>query len=358
MGKESRRRRRRALILCCAAYLLASCSPVGPEAATQAPSWLGSAAAATVREYDHVPPGSRTRRIELVAENVITEHRGDIRYAFGEAAPAIAIGPQGRIFVFDPSNYRVAVFDPAGELLFELGGRGEGPGELNSTWRSPIGFVGSRLLVFTSVREGSLWSADGEFGGRVRYDIRRSAGFQTIDDGTILATATVPMAGDRWQRSTVLARYELRGRDLEEAARYAEIPGWAQPAFAGTHSGQAYLSVVDEPAHNVIIGFGADGSVDWIARITLPPGELGSNEIVADDRGRLWVFPAIDRSLSESRPVDVFTANGERSITAMVRSFLPAQAWQVARAGYFYGVDADPETSEWRIVRYRMPPSE
>jgi uncharacterized protein (TIGR03663 family) len=61
---------------------------------------------------------------------------------------AIAIGPDGNLYVADTGNKRIQVFDPNGRFVRAIGGEGSGPGQ----FREPVG------LAFDGA--GNLWVAD------------------------------------------------------------------------------------------------------------------------------------------------------------------------------------------------------
>lgn len=83
-----------------------------------------------------------------------------------------------------------------------------------------------------------------------------------------------------------------------------------------------------------------------------------------DGHGRLWVFPWVRDVLErESRPVDVYSAEGERLFSGtmpvrrritIVGEYEEALRWQEAAGDFNYRVEADPRAEEHRVVRYRM----
>ena len=65
---------------------------------------------------------------------------GDERYLFGRIE-GLALGPRDRIYVADALFGTVRVYSPAGDFLFPIGGRGEGPREFP---RAPAGSSSTR----------------------------------------------------------------------------------------------------------------------------------------------------------------------------------------------------------------------
>ena len=137
---------------------------------------------------------------------------------------------------------------------------------------------------------------------------------------------------------------------------HALIPPWGRPNFSGTPSGDGFATVFDVTwTNNDLIAFGRDGNPRWIARTAWPVGAPPSAEIVVDGQGRIYLFPAVDRDNEvHERPVDIYSPEGQRIASAMMRFILPARAWQHARGGFVYGVEADSMTFEWQVIRYRL----
>jgi DNA-binding beta-propeller fold protein YncE len=60
---------------------------------------------------------------------------------------ALALGPDGLLYVADSCNHRVQVFDRTGTLVKEIGSEGEGPGELKYPYDLAFGPAGDLYVV-------------------------------------------------------------------------------------------------------------------------------------------------------------------------------------------------------------------
>ena len=80
----------------------------------------------------------------------------------------LALGNTGQIFVLDPGNLRIHVFDPEGTHLTTFGGEGQGPGEFQYPGSLVLSETGD-LVVF-DVRRRSILSFNehGAFSGEVQ----------------------------------------------------------------------------------------------------------------------------------------------------------------------------------------------
>ena len=81
----------------------------------------------------------------------------------GLALPSdVAVGRDGRIYVVDSGNHRIAVFERGGKRLFTFGQRGGGPGQL----RDPVGIgiapSGQVYVADKGNRRIQIFSPDGE----------------------------------------------------------------------------------------------------------------------------------------------------------------------------------------------------
>ena len=140
------------------------------------------------------PPLSAPEVIrEGVADLAIGRPDGEGPEVFGRVS-GVAEDGEGRIYVADALNHEVRVFDSDGAHLFSIGGRGEGPGELESPCCPSFD------------DQGRLWVRDG---GNRRY-----AAFTLLDPLTaegVLAGETRPMRHwDPWR--SVAATFDADGR--------------------------------------------------------------------------------------------------------------------------------------------------
>ena len=311
-----------------------------------------------VREYPHAPVGRRAGRLVLVPDLVIGERPGEPQYAFGELPPTVALHDDGRIFVYDPSNTRVKVFDAAGEFLYGFGGRGQGPGEFNRDRRSPIGFLGDRLFLFFAYRQLGFWTPEGQFiePAASRVDEDRMV---ALDDGTFVGTDF--MNDDRFSspsRSLTLARFALENNGLRETQRYALLPVWMQPNFAARRDGTVYVTGINGWLTEVA-AFAPDAQVRWITRfLWRQDTTIMASDLLLDGNGKIYVIPRLNRielpTTPVDRAVDILAPTGELLASTVVRDFRAEIAWQQARDGFVYGVAENPETFEWEVVRYRL----
>ncbi len=73
----------------------------------------------------------------------------------------------GRYFIIDSGDYRIAVFSPQGKFLFNIGQRGNGPGEFQSI--GSLHFEGEYLQVWDYLAKRlNIFSLDGSFVRMVR----------------------------------------------------------------------------------------------------------------------------------------------------------------------------------------------
>ena len=69
----------------------------------------------------------------------------------------IAEGPDGNIYVYDQQDAFIKVYSPSGKFIRKLGGRGQGPGEIQRVEGVSFGFMPDGNLYFTEYFAGHPW---------------------------------------------------------------------------------------------------------------------------------------------------------------------------------------------------------
>ena len=100
----------------------------------------------------------------------------------------VAFDASGNLHVFDPEAHRVVVVDGEGNLLREVGGQGEGPGELAQPWGFEILPDGGSVIYDFPVTL-QLYDREGGFVDQITLDERRTPGTVLIarPDGRLVS---------------------------------------------------------------------------------------------------------------------------------------------------------------------------
>ena len=98
----------------------------------------------------------------LVPEISIGELEGPEEYLFGSIY-AIAVDGERQVYVLDAQAQQVRVFDPEGNHLRTLGGRGEGPGELGSAVSVAVLSDGRVLIQDHAGYHVEVYGPDGSY---------------------------------------------------------------------------------------------------------------------------------------------------------------------------------------------------
>lgn len=143
---------------------------------------------------------------------------------------ALAVGPEGDVFVLDEGEKRVYVFDPAGELRTGFGGGGSRAGQLDDPKDVALGPNGYVHVLDKGQKSVHVFSVDGVFVRSVLFGdgIRDPAALAVARDGTIFITdknaegwiyTLPPFAEVSWGATRSGApprRVAFRGTELDE----------------------------------------------------------------------------------------------------------------------------------------------
>jgi len=173
----------------------------------------------------------------LVAELTLGGEDAADEALFSATASVIA-GEDGAIYVLDPGNYRVAIFDAKGKLKTTFGRRGQGPGEFDEPFamaRDPKG----RIHVFdTGAKRRTIFDAAGQVVGENRFESRINGVFGPAVFANGHALLTVMSLGEDLQMVYAAVLFDGEMNRLREYAsltlpkmdwnRMAEPGFWSQ----------------------------------------------------------------------------------------------------------------------------------
>lgn len=117
-------------------------------------------------------------KIELMQALSIGKNSGDENYIFGRISD-IAIDPKCNIFALDTAKWKVSKFSKEGKFLLSVGGKGQGPGEIN-TYPVAIETDNDGNLIVAEFRKVSMFDNEGKFLGSFKLDFQCNDFF--IDD--------------------------------------------------------------------------------------------------------------------------------------------------------------------------------
>ena len=382
---------------------------------------LPVAAGTTIHEIEPTPDADRSRRrIELVADLLIAERGDDLHYVFGSRAPSVDVDAEGNIALAEPMprTGRVLVFDAAGDYIRTLGRSGQGPGEYLQPFA--VEWTGDVLVVFDPGQSRlTRWSAAGEFIDGERSDTMRTfRSVRGLADGSLIGTRRVNLPDGEFDTGFVaVMRVDA---DVNEQIEFVQAPwpprildpgfgeiartepnafyaGATTPGVAAAADGTVYVSTLDEYQ---VVAYAPDGTVRWALRspwprqplaeveidwllafhnirfpnvrrgdIEWPERQYALGDIKVDGHGRLYVFPYVPRGSDlDTRPVDVYSPDGEQLFSGVMSGPLAelswqtppaygpmlARAWQAAAGDFIYGIVRDPATDEWQVARHRL----
>lgn len=84
----------------------------------------------------------------------------------------VAEGPQGNIYVYDQADAFIKVYSPQGNFLRKIGGKGQGPGEIQRAEGFTFDFTADGKLFFTEFFGGHPWITVVELDGKLNRVIK------------------------------------------------------------------------------------------------------------------------------------------------------------------------------------------
>ena len=108
-------------------------------------------------------------------------------------------GPDGNIYIYDLADAFIKAYSPEGKFLRKIGGRGQGPGEIQRPDGVSFGFTPDEKLFFTEFIRGHPWitfmELTGEFSRVLKFEIKELFGVDravSLRDGSFLAKLSFP----------------------------------------------------------------------------------------------------------------------------------------------------------------------
>lgn len=356
-------------------------------------------------EHEPLPIDARTERIRLV-EELFTSGGDEPFYRPG----SLDVDAQGNLFVFDHGLHYIASFDRFGSFVRAIGRLGQGPGEIGEGGR--IAIAGD-WLVHVSRNRVNTWVATGEVVASRNITFTRFLlPIEGTDDGGVVGLARRGRGDDAREvvvRMDIEGNHEIDYAVLPRVRSLSVVQGSRgsntgisrpQPTFAVARTGEVYVTTGSE---YLVLALARDGQPRWGLRVPWPrspltderidrglarvmglddedddipstirnversranwpeylPALVGSfsgrgprtEPLRVDGHGHLYVFPYIPDDWDRSdQPVDVYSNDGDRLFSGLI----PIVPWGAARGDFIYGVSTDPETEEYRVVRYRL----
>lgn len=162
--------------------------------------------------------------------------------------PLAAVDPKGRILLTHFARADIAIFDSAGQLIGEIGGAGEGPGEYALITHLNVGR--EFIHVFDGVRGRTVLDADHGF-------VRRDRFLANVTSATVTESQTVVFAGDVQSSGSVGHHLHLLGAEGDMRSY-----GWDGTVYRGP-SGRQYAVAASDSLAWIVDG--ASGRIEeWV----------------------------------------------------------------------------------------------
>jgi hypothetical protein len=141
-------------------------------------------------------------------------------------------GPEGNIYVYDSSDAYIKVYSPDGRYLKRIGGKGQGPGEIQRADGANFGFIYDGKLYFTETFGGHRWitimELSGEFHKAIHPEINEVFGIADsfpLKDGGFLVEFWFSARPEKkedyflYQYPQSLVRIDAEGRVVSEIVK-------------------------------------------------------------------------------------------------------------------------------------------
>lgn len=386
---------------------------VGCSDSSPAPPTFVSRDSAGVQIWEHDGLLASPTPLWTVAEEpflAIGEEYGDPPFLFSRIRGTVPM-PHDGVAVADGLSNEIRYFDGGGEYLFSAGGEGSGPGEFTRL-RIAFSYSGDSIAA-TNVLEGAVtvFSAEGEWGRsatcqpasdsftglfvegaleRGAFLVRAMEQFQT--DGPSLGYHREPsvyqICSPEGAAGPVLAVLpDLEFETLNQEGRWMSFPlEMGRKATSVIVGNEVFVGVTDRLE---LWRYGADGSLNAILRVKVPPTPMDDDirtrwiehtlesvndpetarqtrkryrdriwpdslpvfsELMADSEGNLWVRKFAPAYLEGPSEWWVFSQDGSFRAQATLPGNLQVNA---IGSRYLLGVMAD-EMGVERVYRYQL----
>jgi 6-bladed beta-propeller len=300
----------------------------------------------------------------------------------------LAVDGTGNLFVVDIRNRRVQMFDASGAFVRTIGRQGQGPGEYQFPTGVFFGADGSIWVDGVGVRQMVVFSKDGLFIKKIL--IAKPLSVRMLGPGGSFIGTTQPLVA-QGEPKHELIKVDPDGKTSKTIAEFRNELSQAKRAMA-YHYYSTRICFATVSAGSFAYGFSgqyriyfadAEGKTSLVMTKTEKPQAIsakekeetrangiyafvgGNNpdegvffpdhrpffsELMADDLGRIYVLRS-NSILEKDGPVrvDVFSGEGIY-LYRMTWTSRPA----AIRAGFFYEVRQDPESSEYLVLRHKI----
>jgi outer membrane protein assembly factor BamB len=115
-----------------------------------------------------------------------SDGRFDFSYPAGQGGPAVAVGPDGLVYVADVGNGRVQVFQPDGTFVRKFGSFGDGGGQFIRPYQLNADADGNVYVLDAGSLTLSKFDRNGAFVARFGHGAGGLDGSQTLDHGVAI----------------------------------------------------------------------------------------------------------------------------------------------------------------------------